>query len=106
MNRIFFAAIGSLLLFSSCHFLHHREKGSGNVIQQSRNVSNFTGVDISSAMELYIKQDSATSVKVETDDNLQRFIIVWEENGVLHIKQEDNTSLDNTGQIKVYVSAP
>ena len=106
MKRFLLIAAGSLVLLSSCHFFHKRVRGSGNVIMQSRNISNFTGVSISSAMDLYVKQDSAFSVKVETDDNLQRYIIVREEGGLLRISQENNLNLDVTGKIKVFVSAP
>jgi len=107
MNRLLILAFCSLVTFSSCHFLHGEHiKGSGNVITQVRNVSNFTGVSVSGAIDLYLKQDSSFNVKVETDDNLQQYIIIGEENGVLHIRQADNTDLDETGKIKVYVSAP
>lgn len=76
------------------------------MITQSRSVSNFTRVEVSSAINLYLKQDPAFAVKVETDDNLQPYIIIREENGSLYIHQENNTSLDASGKIKVYVSAP
>jgi Putative auto-transporter adhesin, head GIN domain len=107
MNRLLILAFSSLVIFSSCHFFHDEHiKGTGNVITQARTVSNFTGVDVSGAIDLYLKQDSGFAIKVETDDNLQQYIIVREEKGVLYIHQQDNTSLDATGKIKVYVSAP
>jgi hypothetical protein len=107
MNRLLIIAFCNLVILSSCHFFHGEHiQGSGNVITQARSVSNFTGVDVSSAIDLYLKQDSAFAVKVEIDDNLQQHIIVREANGILYIKQEDNTSLDASGKIKVYVSAP
>jgi Putative auto-transporter adhesin, head GIN domain len=107
MKRLFVFAICSATLLSSCHFLHREHiDGNGNVTTQTRNVSNFKGVELSSAINLYIKQDAAYSVKVEIDDNLQPYIMVSEANGILYIKQENNTSLNATGKIKVYVSAP
>lgn len=107
MKRLNVFTILSAVLLSSCHFFHGRQiDGNGNVTTQSRNVSDFTRVDVSSAINLYVKQDSVYSVKVEIDDNLQQYIKVKEENGVLYINQENNTSLDATGKIKVYVSAP
>jgi Putative auto-transporter adhesin, head GIN domain len=107
MNRLLILALCSLVLLSSCHFFHgERINGSGNVITQTRNGSNFSGVSVSSAIDLYLKQDSSFSVKVEIDDNLQQYIMTGVENGILYIKQADNTSLDASGKIKVYVSAP
>ncbi|SRR5258706_4397227 len=107
MNRILIPAICCLVIFSSCHFLHGEHvRGSGNVITQTRNVSNFKGVSVNGSIDLYVKQDSAFSVKVETDDNLQQYIIVSEENGILTVRPEDHVNLDETGKIKVFVSAP
>ncbi|MBL7739541.1 MAG: DUF2807 domain-containing protein [Chitinophagaceae bacterium] len=106
--KLFFAILAfSVLTLSSCHYFHgKRIDGNGHVVSQPRSISNFDAVDVSSAIHLYIKQDSFFSVKVETDENLQQYIIVGEDKGTLYIKQEDNTSLDATGKIKVYVSAP
>jgi carbon monoxide dehydrogenase subunit G len=107
MKRLFVFALFSVILFSSCHHFFGRHiKGNGNVITQPRNISGFNRVEVSSAIHLYVKQDPAFSVKVEIDEDLQRYIIVTNEDGTLHIQQENNTNLDATGQIKVYVSAP
>jgi Putative auto-transporter adhesin, head GIN domain len=53
-----------------------------------------------------VKQDDAYSVKVETDDNLQQYIVIDQSGGTLHIRQQHNVNLRSTGPIKVYVSAP
>ncbi len=91
----------------SCQFVGgKRVRGSGNVISQERKFSGFSGVEASNAIHLYVKQDSVFSVKVETDDNLQEYIQVSVDNGTLIIEQEDNTRLDVTGKLSVYVSAP
>ena len=107
MNRFVTIAFLSVTLFSSCSYVTgKRIKGNGNVITQVRTFSGFTGVDVSSAIHLYIKQDSAFSVKVEADDNLQQYILIEQDGNTLRIKQKNNTNLDATGRIKVYVSAP
>ncbi|MFI5129048.1 MAG: head GIN domain-containing protein [Chitinophagales bacterium] len=107
MNRFLILALCSLVIFSSCDFIHgKRVRGSGNVIMQSRNVSDFTGVSISGAMHLYLKQETSSSVKIETDDNLQQYIMITVENGVLRIRPQQNINLVETGKIKVFVSAP
>ena len=81
-------------------------KGSGNVVTQTRSFSGFTGVDVSSAIHLYVKQDSSFSVKVETDDNIQSYVLIKQDGNTLRIMQAENANLDATGKIKVYVSAP
>ena len=100
-------AIASLVVFSSCDFFVGKHiRGSGNVISQPRTVDHFSGLHVSGAIDVFVKQDAAFNVRVETDDNLQQYILVGVDNGVLRIKTEDNISLDETGKIKVYVSAP
>ena len=107
MNRFFTAAFFFAILFSSCKYvIGKRINGNGKVITQSRTFSGFTRVDVSSAIDLYVKQDSVFSVKVETDENLQQHIIIEQDGNTLRIKQQNNTNLDATGKIKVYVSAP
>lgn len=107
MKRFVVLSILTGMLFSSCHYVTgDKIKGNGKVVTQNRSFSGFTGVDVSNAIQLYVKQDTAFSVKVETDDNLQQYILVRQDGSTLYIKQKDNTNLDATGKIKVYVSAP
>lgn len=107
MKRFSLVAAITALLFSSCdEITGERIRGNGNVISQARSHTNFTGVEVSDAIHVYIRNDSAFSVKVETDENLQQHIIITGENGVLRIREEDGTNLNATGKIKVYVSAP
>lgn len=107
MKRHSIIAIAGILALSSCSYISdERIRGNGNVISQVRTHANFTGVEVSDAIHLYVKQDSAFSVKVEADENLQQHIIITESNGVLRIREEDGTNLNATGKIKVYVSAP
>jgi hypothetical protein len=90
---------------SSCHgWFNDHIDGNGNVTKESRSVSGFSGVDVSGGIDVFVRQDSTESVKVEIDANLQEYIITKVENGVLEIHQVNNTSLNTTGKIKVYVS--
>ena len=107
MKRTLALAPCLLIVLTACHtFFGHRIKGNGNVIVQNRDISGFSGVDVSGAIHVYVKQDSAFSVKIETDENLQEYVLASEDHGILHIRREGNTRLDATGKIKVYVSAP
>jgi hypothetical protein len=90
---------------SSCHgwFGDHID-GNGNVTKESRSVSGFSGIDVSGAIDVFVKQDSTESVRVEIDANLQEYIVTRVENGILEIHQANNTSLKSSTGIKVYVS--
>jgi len=88
-------------MLSSCSTI----TGNGNVTTETRNVGEFSSIDVSGGLKVYISQASDHVVKVETDDNIQEVILTEVKNNVLHIKQEDMTSLRAT-KIKIYVSAP
>ena len=95
------------VLVSSCHFFGGKKvRGDGNVVSRVREVSEFGGVETGGAIELILTQDSNYSVKVETDNNLQEFVEVYVDYDMLHVYQQNNTRLDPTGRIRVYVSAP
>jgi hypothetical protein len=76
------------------------------VIKQDRAISGFTSIDASGSGDVYVSQDSVFSVKVEIDSNLQEYMEVYKEGSELHIHQKNNTSLDPTGKIKIYISGP
>ena len=105
MRKILFFSI--LLVFvTSCKYFGKRVKGSGKVVSESRAVTGYNSVDVSSSIDLYIKQDSAYSIRVETDDNLMEYIDTYEEGGTLYIEQQNRTRLSPSSDIKVYVSGP
>lgn len=95
------------IICSSCHYIGgKRIPGNGNNVAQTRDAGKFNSVDVSGAIDVYLKQDSTQSVKVETDENLQQYVEVYENNGVLVVSPKDNYNLDPTHKIKVFVTAP
>jgi hypothetical protein len=97
----------ALLLFSSCREFGKRIKGNGNVTSQERALSGFTAIDVSSSIDVYVRQDSsAAKIRVETDDNIQQYITTTEGGGVLYIDIKKNYNPKPTKGIKVYVSGP
>lgn len=107
MKPIFVFLVPFIFLFTSCNYFTGKKiKGDGNVTTQSRAFTDFNSIDAGGSAEIYISQDSVFSVKVEIDNNLQEYIEVYKEGNELKIHQRNNTSLDVTGKIKVYISAP
>ena len=94
------------LFFSGCHFDYNSKKGSGNITTENRTVTEkFTGLDVSSAIELTIEQSDKTEIIVEADDNLQSSIITEVKNGMLVISSEPYLNIRN-GTRKVKVKLP
>lgn len=109
MRHIFLLSFFGILIFSSCSYVGgKRINGNGNIVVQDRSTGKFNSVDVSGAINVYLKQDSVKqAVKVETDENLQELVEIYEENGVLYISPRDNYNLDPSNKkIKVFVTAP
>ena len=107
MKRTWAIFAGLLILLSSCHYFEgERVKGDGNVTTETLPITDFKGVDVGGAIDLYLTQGDTYSVKVVTDQNLHQYIEVKKDGSVLRVHPTRNTNLDATGKIKVYVTAP
>lgn len=79
-------------------------KGSGNVVTEKRDVSEFKGVDVGGVFQVAIVAGKEYSVEVEADDNLQPLIKTEVDDGVLRIESEGRISKSST--LKIRISAP
>lgn len=79
--------------------------GNRNVVTETRNIrENFDRIKVGQGIELYITQDSKTSLVVTADENLQRLIRTEVKDGVLKIYSKRN--IRRAKSKKVYLSAP
>ena len=107
MRKFSFLVITASLLFTSCRELGGRRvRGNGHVTTQTRSVTDFDGIYVGGAINVYVKQDSVLSVKVIVDDNLQEFIEVHNEGSTLEIHPANHTNIRSSDKVKVYVSGP
>jgi len=109
MGKVFIGSFLALVIFSSCwNIFGKKVRGNGTVITSNLDMSNmsYRSIDVSGSMDVYVKQDSVSSVKIETDENLIRYIVVRTEGDELKIYPKDNYNLRPSGAIKVFVSGP
>ena len=107
MRRFTILSILLFMLLSSCHFLGgKRIRGNGRITTQSRTVNPFTNVDVRGGIDVYVRQDSVSSVKIEADENLLEYVQVTVDAGTLDIREERGFNLRSTRGIKVFVSGP
>jgi Putative auto-transporter adhesin, head GIN domain len=107
MKRLFFVSILSIVVLSSCHhFFGERVHGNGNIKSEGRKTGQFISVDVGGNINVYIKQDSVRSIRVEADENLLPYIEVISEGDKIYIHEMDGYNLSPSGEIKVYVSSP
>jgi hypothetical protein len=106
MKLLFLFSFLLIFSLSSCRYFNGEEvRGDGNVISQQRNVSNFNAIDAGGAVEVHLVQGPA-GVKVTADGNLQEYVEVFTEGDVLVIQYKQNTSLEPSADIKIFVSVP
>lgn len=79
-------------------------RGSGNVVTEKRNVSEFTKVDVGGVFNVEIVAGKEYSVEVEADDNLLPLISTSVDGGTLEIETEKRFSTRN--DLKVRITAP
>lgn len=95
------------ILCSSCHFVNGKKvRGNGSIKSENRTTSSFNNVAVSGNINIYVRQDSSTSVRVEADENLMEYIEVHSEGGRLTIGPKRGYNLKGSKDIKVYISAP
>ena len=73
--------------FSACGFEVNidAEKGSGNVITETRDVSGFDRVVLSGIGDVQVEQGESESLEIEAEDNLMEYITTEVRDGVLYI---------------------
>jgi hypothetical protein len=70
--------------------------GSGEVVSEDRDVSGFAGVVLDGIGNVQIEQNDSFSVIVETDDNLQDYILTTVSGGDLHLDVRDGVCIHPT----------
>lgn len=83
--------------------MFNKVSGNKNVVNEDRKVStDFTRIEASNGLDVYITQDPQISVVVKADENLQEIIITEVEDGVLKVYSEKN--IWSAKSKKVYVN--
>ena len=103
--------LSKLLLFfilsitlTSCHtsFDFGGEKGNGNVITQTRAITEiFEKIEVNSGLDVVVSQADIASVTVKIDENIQPLITTKVINGVLIVNVSDSYSTKSNPEIHV-----
>src|SRR5450759_4758949 len=101
--RSFTVAIIILAISSCTHAQYWKSvRGHGHVITKERKTDSFTGIKVSSGIDVYLKQGNNESVSVEADENLHEYILTEVRNGVLNVYSEYN--IRDAEKKRVYVT--
>ncbi|MFA5819649.1 MAG: head GIN domain-containing protein [Bacteroidales bacterium] len=94
----------AILSISACTHGQIRKTVYGNnkVVTKERNAENFTGVRVSTGIDVYLKQGNNEAISVEADENLHEYILTEVRDGVLHVYTEVN--IRKAERKRVYVT--
>jgi len=82
----------AILCIASCTNAQMRKSvsGNGNVVTKERKTEQFTGIKVSSGIDVYLKQGDNLSLTVEADENLHEYILTEVRDGVLNVYTDAN----------------
>jgi len=84
-SLLFLLSLVVILTLTACNTGLRVIKGSGNVITETRQVSNFDSIELSGSGEVILTQGGSESLTIETDDNVMEYIEAKVENGTLKL---------------------
>jgi hypothetical protein len=102
MKRYYIALVSLLLIvvLTACDGMR---RGSGNVVNEERDVSGYDSVALMGSGAVEIIQGNTESVVVEAEDNIISFITTEVQDGTLILSQEDNALINPTRPINYTV---
>lgn len=97
-------ALLALLQISSCNFAQNRVNGSGNVIKEDRQISNFRQLKVEGSMDVELTQGATTTAKVEAEDNIAPLIELVTEGDKLIVRTKRGYNISTRNNMKVYLT--
>jgi len=95
------------MLFASClYFGGKKVKGNGHIETDERSVSSFHSVEVRGAIDVYVSQGALQPVKIETDENLLKYVEVEQHGEKVVIKNRHGYNIRPTQKVKVFVTSP
>tara|TARA_R110002072_G_scaffold302060_2_gene483624 strand:- start:48884 stop:49588 length:705 start_codon:yes stop_codon:yes gene_type:complete len=99
----FFFFFSVFFLLSACNF--ETVKGSDIITQKSFDITDFTEIDVSSAIEVELLQSDDYKVTLECNDNVVEVIDISKKEEILRVKVKGSYAFTNV-KIKVTIHAP
>lgn len=99
-NRCLLAIVAGLIMLTGCSAV----SGSGQVASETRQVSGFTGIDLSGVGEVIIEQGESESLTIEADDNVLPVLTSEVEDAVLRLGRKPRTTVTTRNPIRFRVT--
>lgn len=105
MKNLKYFTIAVLLIAIStdaCSQFRRTVYGDGNVVRKERKAVEFTGIKVSTGIDVYLSQGNKMSVAVMADENLHEYIITEVRGGILSVYTDAN--IRRADMKRVYVT--
>jgi len=90
LKYLLFITLAFSISFCTDGQIRRTVNGDGHVVKKERKAGNFSGLRVSSGIDVYLKQTGNESIVVETDENLHEYIVTEIKNDILHVYAEAN----------------
>lgn len=106
-RHLFFSFVIIALLSAGCNWIGiHTVTGNGNIATENRSVAGFSEVSIGGPFVVELTQGENYAVRIETDENLIRYINFDKDGRRLKIKVHNGVNIRSKHGVKVYISMP
>jgi len=103
---ILYAVILIMSAMTSCYNLGPCVEGSGDIIDEIRDVSDFYSVSNTTSFNVYVTQADTFSVSVVAQQSLLPVIETYTSGGTLIVKTREFTCVRNTSTVEIFVTLP
>lgn len=93
-----------MLLFTPAFVSCDEVRGSGNLSKEERDLGEFTAVEASGSMDVYITKGNTSHATIEAEDNILPLIELIEEAGRLEVRFKRNVHINTRKQVKIYLT--
>ncbi len=102
--KIVLAASFLTIVFFACNPFNKTIDGDGKITTTERSLSSFTEVKCSGSYTVELTQGSPASIKIETDDNIEPYIVTDINGSELNIHTKEDVNLSPSSKTKLYIT--
>ncbi len=103
---IIYSAFILLAAMTSCYYMGPCVDGTGNIVEENRDVDDFYSVSNTTSFDVYVTQSDTFSVSVNAQANILPLIETYESGGTLLIKTREFTCIRSAYDVEIFVTLP
>jgi len=105
-RNLIIAGIITFALAYSLYMMAGGVRGDGNIIEETRDVSNFSQITVNHSGDVYMKQGETFALTIEAEANLMEYLETNVNGDTLTFDVRDNTFLQPTQPINYHLTVP